>query len=197
MKKNILYLLLLLTTLSCNNNLEEPEIEPITRSGNSGYTLFQNISQSRTNQGDHHITGEIYCPAAADYEFIFAYNGDSRVEYYAHSLSLLNILPWNGDGSTFRTFTLRLKKGINVFHVGVEFTHNDQPGEAKLVIRKINGSNLGTEMGYVDLTAQGVGKNLYEDPGTTEHHWSCSYCGFSLNSIYSNYCNSCGRPKGN
>ncbi len=198
MKKEIIFcLFLLLITSSCDNNVIDPHgqsfenvDDPTLRSSGSGYTLFQNIdSYVIEGRGDSYIEGKIYCPSDAVYTFIFAFNGDAGVNYYANLASSMTLRPTNGG--EFRTVMVPLKKGVNHFHVGIDFNAPGQVAEARLVVTKINGQSLRGEDGYVDLALYALSQIFEPGEGGEPFHWTCTKCQFT-NSTSTSTCASCG-----
>ena len=195
MKKRVIYICLLIFVASCENNSvldsqETLESNSVSTRSMPGYTMFQNVIRYES-AASASMYGDIYCPEAAEYTFIFRFVGSVGTRYFAH-VGDKSLYPSNGF--SFRTVTAKLKAGTNTLDIGVNFSGANQQAEMRLVIDKINGKPLYNEDGFVDLAMMASSKLTDFGGGSEAYHWMCGGCR-ALNSMSYATCVSCGHSK--
>ncbi|GAA4183292.1 Ran-binding zinc finger domain-containing protein [Sphingobacterium ginsenosidimutans] len=181
----------LLNLLSVQAKTTDPPFRKTNLTLSNEFTLFQNIQTYLDPTGEFTIEGEIFCPTAATYTFEFAFTG---VGSYIGYLSDGILRPQIGEKAR-KTVTANLHAGTNQLSLKVLFSKPNQSAYARLVIDKINGQNLGSEQGYVDLVAQGTSQ-LQDPLSGKAYHWVCKKCNM-INSEVSSKCIGCGTARYN
>ncbi|MDY3265954.1 MAG: hypothetical protein SOX26_00135 [Phocaeicola sp.] len=183
----IVFCLLLMTSCSNSNLVDEILDSGVQTRAIDMASYFQDIESTTFPNGEVYIKGYINCTEETEYSFTFAFQGNYGSSYEASIGTACKIYPTNGEN--FRELKVKLAPGKHLCDVHIYFSSCEQSAYARLVISSINGS-LPAGDGYVDLVAQGISKIVC--PGGSEPiHWTCPYCGFTLNSFGSNICISC------
>ncbi|MDE6800125.1 MAG: hypothetical protein K2P62_07755 [Phocaeicola sp.] len=151
-------------------------------------SYFKDVEYTTVSNGEIYTRGTIYCTEEAEYSFIFSFQGVGGSSYKASIGSML-IEPANGGA--FREIKMKLKPGKHICDIHVYFTNCDQSADVRLVIRGINGS-LPVGEGGCDIGGYAVSQLGYIG-GSEAAHWTCLHCYFTLNSVESAICTSCGK----
>lgn len=184
--------LLLLSGCQQSDLMEEVTNASISSRAVQTVSYFKNVERYENDlSGEVYIKGEIHCTEEAEYTFIFSFQGSVGTGYDAQ-IGYNHIYPSNG--SSFREITMKLKPGIHQCCVQIYFTGRNQQADARLVIRKINGTTSFVAEGSGDLVAQGISKMSTLD-GSVPAHWTCPSCYCSLNGVGSTTCLSCGKDR--
>lgn len=188
---SVVFGLLLVTSCEQNQMLDEVAESKVQTRAVSELSYFKDVeSYTDSGSGEVYICGNIYCTEEAEYSFIFSFQGNGGSSYEARIGNGPIIRPDNGG--PFREFKMKLSPGVHKCSVQIYFTNCDQSADARLVIRGINGS-MPVGEGSGDLVAQGFSKLGCSGTGSEPMHWTCNYCHFTLNSVESDRCVSCGK----
>lgn len=189
----IISCLLLLASCQQSDLLEEVHNASASSRATQEASYFKNVERYVSDaSGEVHIKGEIHCTEETEYTFIFSFQGSAGTSYEAWIGYNSHLFPANG--SPVREIKTKLKPGIHICSVQIYFSDSDQQADARLVIRKINGTTAGVGEGSGDLVAQGQSK-LAPTGGGESMHWTCTYCRFTLNGVENTTCISCGKPQ--
>lgn len=183
--------LLLLASCQQSDLLEDIDVVNVSFRATKETSYFKNVERYIEDSGEVYIGGEIHCTEEAEYSFIFAFQGNAGASYEAW-IGSNHIYPSNG--SSFREITMKFKPGIHTCSLQIYFTGPNQQADARIIIKKINGTASTAGEGSGDLVAHGESK-LAETGGGESMHWTCPYCHFTLNGTGSDICISCGKEK--